>query len=510
MCDKCKGTGMFEDAKCDKCGGTKVVKTETVEKQVAQAHAAAADAHAAAAQAAAVDDDPKAADDHADAADDHADEAEDAADEESDQAADEEDTAEDDHPEAKKVAKGKKGVNPFKKKSLKISEQDGKFVLTRKGTVLGTHNTLEAAEAQKTAMVGKTEEMPWEIRKAHDWTCAAYKAADVVEEYPTIATGGAINKATKDAVFASLTKAIKDGDSEDIVNLGMALGAITDLLAAQASKADGIGDMYLGAREDLTVAFKAENPQIGDLPKPSESIEPGQFKRPYISAGHQSESGSAKAPHIPETTHPIRATDFSRGPLTAGHQRYLATKMAAFHDAIVAVHPDLCRMDVNGSNAFDRQPAASFDRTMLSGKQVPNQDTASPKSVNPSAPSTIPAVKSVSVTGDLAVKTYTQAELDEAVSSHLQPLLEKVESIEAQYNELAAQPDPNRSALRGVTGITSTKISQATVKKAAQKAARKTKRADKIDYFRLLAASPDSATRIHAQDRLSQMGVDPN
>jgi hypothetical protein len=501
MCDKCKGTGLFEGSKCDKCGGSKVMKAETpaVEKQVAQAHAAAADAHAAAAEAAAADEEPDDAADHAEAADDHTDAAEDAAEDEAD-AGDAQ--AEDDHPDIPE----KKGFVPFKKKSLKIAEQEGKFVLTRKGTVLGTHDTREAAEAQKTAMITKAETddeaVAWEIRKAHDWTCAAYKAADVIEVYPTIESDGAFGKATTKALRGALDQAVKADQFDNVANLGKAMSTLADLLAIQASQIDGLAQKVAGAREDLTVAFKAENPQIGDLPKPSESITPGQFKRPYISAGRQSESAHAKAPRIPETTHPIRATDFGRGPLTEGHQRYLAAKMVEFHDAIVAVHPDLCRMDANGSFAFDRQPAESFERK-LAAKQVPNQDTASPKPVTD-----LPVTK-VEVDQTLAVKTYTSEELEAAVTASIQPYIAKLSSLENKYDALASAPDPARSALRGVTGVTVNKVSEPDVKKALRKAARKTKRADKIEFYRTLASSPDSSTRIHAQDKLASLGVEP-
>ena len=516
-CAQCKGTGLFEGVKCNKCGG-KVVK------QAAEAHAAAADAHAAAADAA---DDPDEAAEHADAADDQADAADDAA-------SDEADAADEEPEKAKKAAKKTfapaaadaaptdtdaadaapaKPTFPFKKaKKCKVSEVDGKFVVTSKGETLGTHNTLEAAEAQKAAVTAERkaaktseDEIPWLVRRAHDYTCSAYKAEDVAETYPSIEKNGveaALSPATGTTLMSLLKQEMSQGNAHAIASLGKAIGSLGEFLDAETASGPEFTDTVLSARADLVTAFKAANPDVGSLPKPSETITPGQFKRPYISAGNQSESGSAKAPRIPTTTHPIRATDFTRGPLTAEHQRYLATKMAEFHDALSSWKPELCRMDAGGY-APDRLPAEFAFR----GLQVPNQESASP---TPVASTTLNAASKSLVIPEteLVAKSYTEAELQAALGAALQPYISKVSHLESQYNELAASPDPARSANRGVTGMGTTKISMAVTKKAQRQVARKDKRANKIAYYRLLSDSSDPEMRIHAQRRLADLGED--
>jgi hypothetical protein len=506
-CDKCKGTGMFEGAKCDKCGGTKVVK------QAADAHAAAADAHAAAANAA---DDPDEAAEEAEEASEHAD------------AATEEDDA-DEKKAAKAEKKAKKAFVPASTapaappaaapaatpagppadaQPAGTAAADAAPVKVKKSKA-----EKKAAKLARAAVETDEGEIPYAIRKAHDWTCSAYKSDDLIEVYPTIEkrVTSVLGPTTRSALATELGKAIADPDTnaQEIASLGKALGALQEFLDVP----DNTDEVMLAARSDMNAAFKADNPSVGDYPKPSESITPGQFKRPYISAGHQDESGHAHAPRIPTTTHPISADDFTRGPLTDGHQRYLSAKMADIHDALVSWKPELCLMDANGSFAFDRQPAASFDRTRFA-KEVPNQEKATPTEVSTAAMAA--ATKQVDLTGQTATsKVYNADELEVALSKAVRPILEKVnklttenKNLRQEYEALAASPDPNRSAHRGATGYPVTKVTSADVTKAQRKAKRAAKKADKIADFRNLAASPDPAIRNHAQSRLARMGVD--
>jgi hypothetical protein len=522
VCDKCKGTGMFEGAKCDKCGGATKAAAPT-DAPVPPAN---------------TPDDATDADASADAPGHDADEgadgsaAADTAPAGSDSAAAAPAAPPADAPSPDKKPKKGKGFVPFKKKSLSIKEEGGKFVLYEKTEKLGTHDDLAAAEAQKVAVIteretaqkaakatkkaekaAKADAIPWLLRRAHDWTCSAYKSEDVMAVYPTIEKSGvvdALGPTTRAALFTTLSKSLAadagSGDNaHEIADLGKALGALQDFL--EASEAAEIGDVLLAARADMNAAFKAANDGVGgDLPKPSETITPGQFKRPYITTDRQDETGSSHKPHIPTTTHPVRATDFTRGPLTEGHQRYLSAKMADIHDALSSWKPELCRMDANGYMAFDRQPDGSFVRGP-DMKAVPNKDTAAPTVVPPA--SVTSATKSLDIpTQPMVAKTYTEAELQAALSSAVAPILQKMEHLESEYNALAASPDPNRSAHRGVTGIGMAKIAEATAKKAQRQAARKAKRATKVAHLRELAASPNSEMRISAQTRLAAMGED--
>jgi hypothetical protein len=540
VCSKCKGTGLFKDATCPKCKGASKAAAPTdapipakntpddATDADASADAPGHDADEGADGSAAADTAP-AGSDSADSDDGSSDDGSDADDSAPADAAPAAPPAD----KPKKGKKGKKGFVPFKKKNLSVKEEDGKFVLYNRAEKLGTHNTAEAAEAQKVAVVAEhkvaekalktskksadTDEIPWLIRRAHDWTCSAYKSDDLAESYPSIEKSGvtaALSPSTRETLFVALQAALaKDSgtgsNAAEIAALGKAMGALQDILAAEkdfSGKSSEIETMLQAVRSDMNIVFKDANGTGDDLPKPSETITPGQFSRPYITTDRQTETGSSHAPHIPTTTHPVRATDFTRGPLTDGHQRYLAAKMADFHDALSSWKPELCLMDANGYMAFDRQPDGSFVRGQ-SYNQIPNKETASPTVVTPA--SIAAATKSLDVpTQPLVAKTYTEDELQAALGAAVAPILSKVSKLEREYQELAASPDPNRSANRGVTGVGMTKIVEATAKKAQRQAARKAKRADKISHLRELAASPNSEMRIHAQSRLAEMGED--
>jgi hypothetical protein len=511
-CDKCKGAGMFEGIKCDKCGGTKVVK------QAAQAHAAAAEAHAAAADAA---DDPQDAADHANDAEDQADEADDA--EDAADNSDDEDTEKKAAKVARKAAKKAKAfvpaaasapVGPPPAAQAAPADAQPAGTAAADAAPVKVKKTAEEKAAKKAAKIAKKaakahDAIPFAIRKAHDWTCAAYKSDDLTEAYPTIEKSAALGPNTRSALVEALQKSLADPatNAQEIVNVSKAIGALEDVL----DSADD--ELMKAAREEMNAAFKADNPSVGDYPKPSESITPGQFKRPYVSSGHQTETASAHAPRIPTTTHPTSADDYTRGPLTDGHARTLASKMVAFHDALSSWKPDLCLMNSDGQFAFDRQPSAAFDRTRFT-KEVPNQEKATPTEVSTAAMAA--ATKAVDLTGQQATpKVYTSDELEAALSKAVTPLLVKVTQIEKQnktlreeYEALAASPDPNRSAHRGVAGVPVTKLSSADVTKAERKAQRVAKKAEKIALARDLALSPDAAMRIHAQKRLARYGLD--
>jgi len=486
QCDKCKGSGLFgeADAKCDKCGGT------------GKAAAMKAD------DGAPVGSDvptslPKAA------------------------------------------KKSKKTFAP------QATATDGTPVVDAGGTGPGSEPAPAVAppapKAKKAKKVAKTkklakslkgspdmDDVAWQIKRAHDYTCAAYDPADVAEFYPTIEKNGvaeAVGPGALKAIFAMLVQEVKEDQgsgeyAENIKWLSKAYDAIVNHLDAEDVDTDGgngngngganLDDIMLAARSELHAAFKVANMAMDEantsvLPKPSDTITPGQFKRPFITAGQQQEVATEHSADVTPDTHPISASDFTRGPITAGQQRTLTQKLADLHDALAAWKPDLCLMDASGSNAFDRQPAASFDRTNRFQKLVnDNQDARPQRAV---MPPTVKAPGEKVITLSLSQDDITKI-VEEALAKEREPLLTKIDKLQGAYDELASQPDPNRSADRGVTGM-SRKLQTATVTKAERKASRAdARKAEKIEYLQSLAVSSDPAVRIRAQRKLTDQGIE--
>ncbi len=558
-CNKCKGTGQMAGAACPTCGGTGFIGKADGKPFPPKAAPAAAAAPPAA---------PPSAPTTAPAAT--------APDADGDADGDENGDADEDDDKPAPGAEGAPNVGPSDgpdskpapaKKRNGTVEYDGEsYILYGKGgEVLGTHNTMEAAVAQKAAVdaeraerkaekqakaakraekraaekaakkaaqaaikaakpkVVKTEkprEVAWPIRRAHDFACAAYDTESVLAAYPNAdkADNPAIGDAARTSLHAELQKAIraysgKSRQAFDIERLSKALAAFDDLVAS--------GEDLIASRTELNDLFKALNPMFGaeggpSLPKPDLSIKPGEFTRPYITAGHQREDAQRGSATIPTTTHPVTADQFDRGPLTDGHQRYISSKLAAFHDAIVSWAPELCRMDSNGSNAFDRQGFGSFQRPP-SVPEMPNRQAAAPtpKDVPDSAktpgqnkgdmPSFVfgPA-------GAPDVRAFTEEDFQSALTKALEPSIAKIAALEEEVAKLSAEPDPSKSAFRGMTTVgKAAKVDKVATLGAPRKATQ-SKKAARIEYLKSLATSSDAAQRLMAVDRLARMGVDVN
>ncbi len=552
-CMKCKGTGFFGKAKkqCPVCGGSGLIEKDGVTPPPPigfPEEGKAADADA----AKAADAPPAASDSDSDAD----------GDDDSDASGDTDDDSDSDSADGKPF--GGKKAPPFKKKGVIEPTADGFVLYGKGGKVLGTHTSPEAALAQWTQVQQETAankaakradvraekaankaakqaaeatiaalhpkvekqrkpvQVPWLVRRAHDFACSAYSTEDVTAAYPSVVKGDVFSTTTETALKSEQERFVRKYDGKAkaarrIDAIGKALAAFKDLREVDT----------VAAREGYHAAFKAANPMFGAeggpaLPKPGDNsrVEPGSFKRPYITAGHQSESGHSVAPSIPTGTHPVTAGEFTRGPLEDGHQRYIVSKMAEFHDALAAVYgSDLCKVndaDENGHFGEGRQPAGAFQRPPASTR-LDNKEGAHPHpvAVPDSAPS--PGNKVDGFVFDKAVapaaRTYTEEELQAALTKALAPVMNKVQTLEREVETLSAQPDPNALPHRG-TGVAMA-VSAPVLAKAAtiggaeaqHEAGRASKKAAKIEYLQSLARNSDPAVRIRAQERLDRMGA---
>lgn len=454
--------------------------------------------------------------------------------------------------DSKKPFGGKKAP-PFGKKSARVEERDGAFVVLKGGKaniLVATYQTepeatakvaelhaeeaaaktaakaaraekrtaTKAARARKAARrkiakaAAARQETPWQLRRLHDATCAAYDDATVKAAYPSVTKGNPFGRPARKALNAEMASALGAGKPRAVAGLGRAIAALSDLRRAQKVGGKRVRKAIAAARTDEFDAFKIANglTEASDagLPRPSQSVSAGQFRRPYISAGHQSEKASAHAAGIPTTTHPVGPNDFTRGPLTEGHQRYIASKLADLHDGLSEWRADLCRMDAAGSNAFDRQPVVATDRDLakatLAAHVVDDRSDASPVARDPGKSKKAPGEKAVAP----HVQAVTEAQIAAIVTNATVPLLNKITTLESDVRELAAAPDPSRSALRGVTGTPRTITKAATNGKARAKAGRREARSEKIDFYRSLARNGDPDQRIRADDWLARRGID--
>jgi hypothetical protein len=387
--------------------------------------------------------------------------------------------------------------------------------------------------------------IPKAIRRAHDSTCPAYSTEVLLDAYPAIAKNGvatAMGPMAQQAIYSMLANEVQeDGGGGQhamgVAKLAKAYYALCVFLDAEAAEGEQAPAIFLASRDELHGAFKQANAEAmgpgGDgptIPKPGDPPSPGSYRRPYIATGHAAASATSQHDEtVTAPTRPIDASQFDRGPLTDGQQRSFADKMTDFHDALVAVMPDLCRMDApnppygTGDRSFvapdpsgwaggTRQPAQSFQRPPSIGT-IPNGAGNLPKPL--SIPASAPApgekqagVKQVTYSGDASIHAITTGEIEAAVKAATDPLVTKVASLQTLVDELASQGDPAQRADRGTARSTKAVQLGPSAKEARREAKQEHERLAAVDYWTGIAraGAPDQRTR--AIRKLAKLGMD--
>jgi hypothetical protein len=155
----------------------------------------------------------------------------------------------------------------------------------------------------------KTGEMPYALGRMHDLTCAAYDPGETLSGFPTLKTvADAVDPGPfLDEAVAAMTA----GDVAKASRLGELVEAARAIKAADpAALAD--------ASALLHKAFTDMYPNLHITPQ--SGIRPGSFQRPYLAAGHASETASDSSASIPPSAHTPEPEDFQRPLITQGHQ----------------------------------------------------------------------------------------------------------------------------------------------------------------------------------------------
>lgn len=302
-------------------------------------------------------------------------------------------------------------------------------------------------------------DVPYSLKRMHDALCAAYSPDVVLDEYASL-------KSVADAVDPAfwteqVSAAVAKGDMVATAALARMAGEAQTLKTAD-------GAAIADARASLHKAFSDLYPD--EHLSPSEAPKPGQFKRPYLSAGHaQLTAKPGQTPRVPPSAHTPEPGDFDRGYLSAGHadaspgssgdnspvvpgksartyytngqKEQARSAMQAMHDHIAGTFPDICPMS-NTSAA----PAPDMGAK------------STPKPVTP------PASTSGGFKSEEPVVTKAEAPADEekapapdvadliksALAEQAAQYEEKFASMRRELDELGSQPDPAQAPVRGV------------------------------------------------------------
>lgn len=153
----------------------------------------------------------------------------------------------------------------------------------------------------------------------HDLTCPAFRPGDVAKAVPWASYAG-----IDEGVWQA--KALEAASGGDMATAMARWNEMAGLGRAAVTLKTASPQVLLDIAMDDHAAFLAANkaltgatPGPGSYPTPGHAM-PGQFKRPYITAGHAAPSPQHDAPHsFPAPAGTPVARDFGHGYLTAGH-----------------------------------------------------------------------------------------------------------------------------------------------------------------------------------------------
>jgi hypothetical protein len=310
--------------------------------------------------------------------------------------------------------------------------------------------------------------VPYTVKRMHDAVCAAYDWDTVTDAYPSLKSvadalvpawfGDRVVTATaKGDWVGAFTTATLAADAEVIVKRQIDPAVLAD------------------AHGEVHKAFTDMYPTVAVHPI---DVTPGRFHRPYLSTGHAplSAGAGAAAPTVPPSSRVIHPDDFTRPLITSGHEAgspgdggdnldtggslasgaarvysrnagraAVRSAMQAMHDHISGTFPDLCPMATSKAAvppgmAADARPVPVVapvmgrapGETVRKGRKTRKDKAAT---LNPDA-----------ITKAVA-DAVRQASTD--MTSHYQ---QQITALQAEIDNLGAQPDPNQAPMRGVLG----------------------------------------------------------
>jgi hypothetical protein len=199
------------------------------------------------------------------------------------------------------------------------------------------------------------------VKRTHDAFCPAYSQAVVEDAYPSLKTVAGV----VDAAWWSnqIPDAVAKADMRSVALLAAVADGMTTLA--------GIDPTILA--DASAAAHKAFTDDYPTAKLHPDTVTPGQFQRPYITAGHAAPNASHGVPNTPPPpSTPLNPDDYHRPLITAGHEaaspsdkgNNLATStvrtgagrtfytsaareaaknaMGSMHDHIATTFPDMC------------------------------------------------------------------------------------------------------------------------------------------------------------------------
>lgn len=325
--------------------------------------------------------------------------------------------------------------------------------------------------ATQTAMLLKGMNVPADLGALHDLLCPGFHPDDAEKCHPSHSLK------SMDTVYWQ-TEALNAAAGAP---LDEAVAASNRWQAAEAVKSRAIDNPteVLEIRHEAHKAFKDAQIGPGTAPVPTQ-IRAGQFKRPLITAGHGRPSSGQESPNTADVPDGgIAASQFSGGYLSSGHadespsnsskandsiaypkatgrietidfsgasRDAAKSAMNAIHDHISHTFPDLCPMgSPGGTESLGHVPAGDTTVPQPVGNRASKSEE--PEVAKAAAPVEAAPVDIAALLQGM--KDEFSAEL-KTLTKSLKAERKRNEQLQATVDSMAALPDPNVAAFKGV------------------------------------------------------------
>jgi rRNA maturation endonuclease Nob1 len=309
---------------------------------------------------------------------------------------------------------------------------------------------------------------PYAVKRMHDWMCAAYDEADVLDAYPAL-------KAGRDALSdAWLHTRLQGAEGEEAVLLRGLVDAVDVLAKADA---DAVADARAELRKGFHDAYPDAHPTPGE-------VTPGRFRRPFLDGGHYRQHASGGQSKVPPSAKVPDPGDFDRGPLTAGHadpspaasrdnnptpgsartyytnaaRDQARNALAALHDHIASTFPELCPMattkDGVPDTRADARPQEVGATAHLTGRAPGEKadEAALAKAVKAARKAAKAAARAEKAAQTPPSLDYgaLQALMDRHTEDMRAQHADEIARLRAKIEKMESEPDPAQAPVRGV------------------------------------------------------------
>lgn len=393
------------------------------------------------------------------------------------------------------------------------------------------------------------------VRQLHDVVCPAYSWETVTAAYPHLDKNGVAAHLGPKALAlihemllheVEENAANKGADTQDVLNLRCAYEDLVAFLNSEAAEHTS-ESVLVSARADLHKAFAEDYPDTHVSPLTFDGASDARrWNRGYVRDGRQPENASSSDKKMPGGHSTISASQFRRGPLTAGEERNApeTTKAIAgallsdLHDHLALAFPELC--PTGAVPGFE--PLAKGEQFPVIGLNPPSDEH--PKKETPPKPEGIShtdlpggdwdpsAVQKPAPAGgapcppggqglqspDLPSMKISEAELTKAldpVRAELTKALGVVQTaltdLSSRVEALESAPDPAQAPWRGAVAAAlqkafasqtdpQTEEALTTVEKGALQA-----RLDQVEYLRRQTRHSNPQFRLAAEAELKKL-----